>query len=186
MTDGFLVVFAGVSALAIRLAMAAILLAAALHAMRNWAAFSAIVQAYRLGPDGAARLAGRLVPPLEILAAFLLILPATQMAGQVLALFLMAVFTAAIGINLARGRTDIECGCGGESQTISGALIIRNGVLTACLAATLSVRSAWFADASSLVATVGLAAFLTGLYFASNQLLINAGRFAAARVGAAA
>jgi hypothetical protein len=44
---------------------------------------------------------------------------------------LLLLYSAAIGINVYRGRTGIDCGCSGPAGRVpvSGALIVRNGVL---------------------------------------------------------
>ncbi|MGH8629603.1 MAG: MauE/DoxX family redox-associated membrane protein, partial [Burkholderiales bacterium] len=57
----------------------------------------------------------------------------------VLACALLLVYALAMGINLARGRRDIDCGCfkSALKQTISGWLIGRNLLLAAAAAALL-------------------------------------------------
>ena len=89
---------------------------------------------------------------------------------------LLGVFTGAIVINLARGRTDIDCGCFGPAlrQRLSWWLLVRNGALFALLAIALipaSARPMSFLD----LATAGMAAAtVVVLYTAANYLIANA------------
>jgi len=51
----------------------------------------------------------------------------------VVAAALFALYALAMSVNLLRGRSDVDCGCGGPyaaRQTISWSLVIRNLVLT--------------------------------------------------------
>ena len=103
-----------------RLTVAAIFALAAIHAMRDWTVFAGIVERYRIAPRRLSVIAARTVPPLELAAAAALLVPSR--AGAALGLCLMASFTAAIVLNIARGRVSIDCGCGGVSgQTLSRA-----------------------------------------------------------------
>lgn len=163
-----------------RLALAAIFAQATIHALRDFSTYAAIVENYRLVPPPAARLAARVLPAAELAAAALLLIPATRIAGPALGLLLMAVFTAAIWVNLARGRVHIDCGCGGASgQRLSGALVARNLLLCALLAATAAAPHPKNIDAAFAVGVAGAAAFLVALYFAANQLMANARALAA-------
>jgi hypothetical protein len=174
---------------AARLMIASVLALAAYHAMREWAVFGGIVEQYRLAPRRLAQLAARILPPLELVAAVLLVVPMTGRTGAALALGLMALFTVAITINLARGRVSIDCGCGGASgQKLSIGLVVRNVLVM------LGLVLAWTAPqwgpansdmtrgdttpgALSIAATVigvgGASLTLTILYFAANQLMTN-------------
>jgi uncharacterized membrane protein YphA (DoxX/SURF4 family) len=165
---------------ACRLAIAAIFAQASVHALRDWPAYAAIVENFRILPPPAARLAARAVPVAELAAAALLLIPAARIAGPALGLLLMAVFTAAIGINVARGRVNIDCGCGGASgQQLSGALVVRNLLLCALLAAAAAAPAPQSMDTAFAVGVLGAAAFLVTLYFSANQLMANAKALAA-------
>jgi hypothetical protein len=79
-------------------------------------------------------------------------------------------------VNLARGRRDLGCGCGGPAarQPISGGLVARNAALaTAALAGLLSTatRALVWIDALTVVGTV---AALAALYAATNALIAQA------------
>jgi hypothetical protein len=85
---------------------------------------------------------------------------------------LLAVFTAAIWINLRRGRVHIDCGCGGAGQRISHLLVVRNGLLVAGLAAAILAPAGGIGGGAAVVAGGGAAA-LAALYFAAGQLMAN-------------
>jgi hypothetical protein len=157
-----------------RLTIAVIFALAAFHAMRGWTVFGGIVEQYRIAPRWLARTAARILPPLELAAAAALALPRSSSAGAELGLCLMALFTGAITVNLARGRVSIDCGCGGASgQQLSPGLVLRN------LAVTFGLVVAWLAppygavDGVTTVGVIGASLALIALYFAANQLMTN-------------
>jgi hypothetical protein len=162
-----------------RLAVAAIFLEAAQHALSDRQDFAGVVAAYRIAPVSWAEAVGVALPGLQILAAVALMVPRLAVPGAGLALALLLLFTAAITLNLLRGRTNIDCGCGGESQRISYALVMRNLVLAAAAAGALAAPVHVHFGAAFTVGAAGFAVFLTGLYFAANQLMGNAQAFRA-------
>jgi Methylamine utilisation protein MauE len=157
-----------------RLGMAAIFAQSAWHALRDLPRHEAAVAGYKLLPSPAVPIAAIVLPLLTASAALLLPWPATAHAASALGIALMALFTASIAINLHRGRTNIDCGCGGaEGPHISQGLIIRNAALIALLAVSLIAQASSIADPMALVAELGGAAGIAALYFASTQLLAN-------------
>jgi hypothetical protein len=93
--------------------------------------------------------------------------------------------TGAVAINLARGRADIDCGCGGAEgrQRLSWGLVARNTILMAVLvigAEPTGPRALGVFD----VATLTFAALaLYGLYVCASQLLANRPRLLDLRNG---
>jgi len=97
---------------------------------------------------------------------------------------LLTLYAVAIIINLIRGRSYIDCGCGFASSTnkfversniqqLSVTLVLRNGLLVACaLLVTLpsTARILGFMDYLGIV-TASIAVIL--LYGSYNQLLTN-------------
>jgi hypothetical protein len=184
---GVLEAGAGMAAWSVRLAVAAIFLEAAQHALTDRALFAAAVGAYRVLPEKLAGVASLALPVLQLLAAFALMVPLLARAGAGLALLLLLLFTAAMAVNLRRGRRDIDCGCGGGAvQKISLALVLRNLLLCLCLACTLAAPVRIAFGAAATVGLAGFGVFLVGLYFAANQLMSNAQAFAAHDRGLAA
>lgn len=154
-----------------RFAMAGIFVQSAWHALRDASVHEGIVANYRLLPSWAVAPAAWVLPLLGLLAAVLLL--AWSSPGAALGFGLMLIFTAAIAINLWRGHTAIECGCGaGELQTLSWGLLARNLCLLAALACGALAPQAPI-DAMSFLTALGGAGSFVALYFAASQLLAN-------------
>lgn len=132
--------------LVVRGALAALFASAALHKLRDVAAFREIVRAYRLAPDAAVTMAPAIAVA-EMIVAVSMLLPSLRTAAGLGAVALLALYSAAIGINLHRGRRTIDCGCGalGTRQPISEWLLVRNAVLMIAAVATLHLPAprAW-------------------------------------------
>lgn len=154
---------------------ALVLLIGAAQKLRDWQAFRSALDAYRLLPGALVMPVAAALPALELIAAGALLVPAYRGAGAVLALALLAAVTGAVAINLARGRTDIDCGCGGAEgrQRLSWGLVARNAALMAAVvlgAQPVGSRVPEILD----YATVALASLaLYGLYACASQLLAN-------------
>lgn len=95
--------------------------------------FQGVVTSYRLLPPAMVPAFAALLPFAEVSAGIAVVLPATRLFGAGLAIALLLIFALAMAINLARGRTEIDCGCfkSGFRQTISGWLVGRNLLLAA-------------------------------------------------------
>ena len=157
------------------LMLAGVFLAACVHKWRNLRQFATTLGAYGLVPGLLVRPAALGLPLMEFMVALGLLVPPARFSAAMATAVLLGIYTLAIGINLARGRRSIDCGCGdpGQNQTLTGWLLLRNGVLFcfAMLAATQVVnRTTGWLD--WLVALLAAAAMLL-LYSACNQLLSN-------------
>lgn len=159
-------------------ALALVMFAAARHKLAEPDAFAAALAAYRLVPQALVPPAARTLPVFELLVGAAILLPATRTLALAALAALVLLYAFAIGINLARGRRDIDCGCGGESHPLSWGLVARNLVLAAAavIAArpTLERNMEW-TDALTLV--LGVLAFY-GLYLMADELLRQASRLA--------
>src|SRR2546425_10159919 len=100
----------------LRTALALLCFVAAGHKLRDRDRFRATLAEYRLLPAGLVPLAAALVVAVEVAAAGALLVPGARAAGLVAAAALLVLYGAAIAINLARGRRDIDCGCAGRSE----------------------------------------------------------------------
>lgn len=154
-------------------ALAILLLSSAWHKLADLAVFRATVELYALLPAAMVAAFAALFPLFEAAAgAVLLFRP--DGPWMLLPLAVLGLSTAAILVNVLRGRSNLECGCGGDNQPrLSWALVARNvallgGVVVA--AAADSGRPLVWVDFLS-VAAMTLA--LAGLYAALNQLLAN-------------
>jgi len=149
----------------------AVLLIGAVDKLREPELWRDAVENYRLLPGAAVPAFARTLPLLEIGAGVLLLPLATRPAGALLALALLAMFTAAIAINLARGRDRIDCGCGGDGTPLGTAVVLRNvALMLLAVAAAAPLRgraTVWLDFVAAGLATV----FLLGLYFLANSML---------------
>lgn len=157
------------------LAVAVLLASAATHKLRAPGRFAKQLADYQLLPEALVRLIGRVIPLLELLIAFALLVPFSRAIAAVCAAALIALYAAAIGINLWRGRRDIDCGCAGpdQAQPLRPVLLARNAVLVALalLASTTPiVRDLGFFDGFVTVAASAVALLI---YAAADGLLAN-------------
>jgi hypothetical protein len=154
------------------LLIACLFASAAWHKFSGLAEFRGALSAYRLLPEWAVGSSAVLLVVLEASIALALLF---RLEGASLAAFLLlGTYSAAMLLNLLRGRRWIDCGCGGPGQPISYALLMRNAVLMGlCLLASPAP-----APAPAAVGTLGaftvVAAALTGLllYAAINHVLM--------------
>ena len=124
---------------AIRVAVALVLLTAAYGKARRMDDFVAAVRNYRLIPERLVTPLATLLPVVEALAGGALLADPFDQQGAFLAGILFLLFALAMGVNLARGRRTIDCGCdlSGRGQPLSWRLVGRNLGLTALLGFTL-------------------------------------------------
>lgn len=126
-------------ALAIRTLISLVFLTAAYGKLRHAAPFQGVVANYRLLPDAMVAPAAYLIPPVELLLGATLLLGLAYPWPELSAAGLLLLFALAMGINLRRGRRYIDCGCfqSALKQTLSWALVMRNGVLALLLGVAL-------------------------------------------------
>ena len=156
-------------------ALALMFLVGAAQKLHNVPSFHGVLDSYALLPAALLRPTAWALPLLEAGAGLALLPERTRPAGAVLGLVLMVVVTAAIAINLMRGRADLSCGCGGleDEQTLSWGLVLRNALLSAAIGlsgmAPVTRTLQWL---DYLTVIVGGGA-LYGLYVVLNQLAAN-------------
>ncbi|MHA6126729.1 MauE/DoxX family redox-associated membrane protein [Pseudomonas fluorescens group sp. PF-1] len=157
------------------IAIAVLLASAATHKVRAPARFARQLADYQLLPASLVRPVARLVPLLELAIAFALLVPVSRGWAALSAASLLALYAAAIGINLWRGRRDIDCGCAGpdQAQPLRPVLLLRNSVLVvlALLASVTPIaRDMTLFDG---FVTVAAAAVALLIYAAADGLLAN-------------
>lgn len=160
------------------IAVAVILASAAAHKLRAPARFLDRLEAYRLLPKALLKPVARSLPLVEMGIAFALLAPASRSTAGLLAAALLAFYAAAMGINLWRGRADIDCGCSGpdQAQTLHPLLLLRNAVLVALAVVTsLAPNARELGLFDGFVALAAAAVFLC-IYAAAEGLLANAPR----------
>ena len=153
-----------VVSVSLRCLLAVLFATAAWHKASDLRRFAATLEAYRLLPPWLGGAAARALPVAEVAVAVSLLLPLYRWAALG-AVAMLVLYSVAIAINLARGRSEIDCGCFGPAAGVplSGALIVRNGALIAAAAAIslpLSVRPLVWMDAFTVVVLVAAAVLL--------------------------
>lgn len=162
--------------MACRVLGALVFAAAAWGKLRYYTEFSGVLGNYRLLPESLVSPAAPLLIGLELAVAGSLVTGWWIEFGAVLGCALLAVFALAMGINIARGRRQIDCGCFRSAlrQHLRPALLVRNALLFAALAlVALAGAPGVFARVTLLQvidgAGAGLALFL--VYLVANELL---------------
>ncbi len=159
--------------LVVSLSLALLFFMAARHKMKSPRQFEAQLAAYELLPRVSVPAVARVLPVLEMLLVFLILIPTTRPVAAVAAGLLLSAYALAMGINMWRGRGDIDCGCGGEPQVLSVWLLLRNVALVAASLLLLfpeSGRSLVWADSFFLIL---LTAVLAMVYLLVEQLVRN-------------
>ncbi len=155
------------------LVLAGIWVTAAAGKLANREAFRGVLHNYRLLPRSLERPAAATLPLVELGTALALLWPPARPSGALASILLLLLFAAAMGINLRRGRREIDCGCfiGVLRQRIGWWLVIRNlalALLAASLLAPAGGREPVWLDPVTVFAASG-ALLLT--YFAVNRVL---------------
>ncbi|KPF89670.1 MULTISPECIES: MauE/DoxX family redox-associated membrane protein [unclassified Novosphingobium] len=124
----------GVLGYAASLGVGLVFMQAAVPKLRNTQLFAGVLANYRLLPGFLIAPAALLLPIAELWVGLALMLDhASHFAPVAMALLLL--FAIAMGINIARGRREIDCGCGRSDlrQPLSWLLVVRNVLLAALL-----------------------------------------------------
>jgi len=158
----------------IRALLASVFLIGALHKALRFPHFRASVTDYRLLPGALVPAAAAGLIAAEVAVGASLATQASAHRGAVAAIVLLIVTSAAVVVNLLRGRTQIDCGCGGLSgQPISWALVVRNLaliVLAGLVTLPVAARPIVWVDYGTLAAWT---LTLLALYACVNRLLAN-------------
>jgi hypothetical protein len=157
----------------LRFLLAFIFSRAALHKLCNFSHFNTQLRAYGLLPDPLLSASAFFLILIEGFLAFSLLFKEWQYPSFIAAAVL-ALYAAAMSVNLVQGREDLDCGCSGPSefpQSIGWALVIRN-----CVLAIFALATAWPITARSLsvvdIATVILASIAVIFIYASIEQAI--------------
>ncbi len=146
----------------------------ALEKYQDMAAFRLKLENYQVLPAALAPVVTNLVFMIEIVATTLLLTPA-YLYGVTLSAILLLAYTSGIAINLARGRTHIDCGClGSQGEGISGYHLLRNGtliiLLLVCFTPLIERQLVWL-DYSTIVLFLGASA---ASYATANLMIAHA------------
>ena len=142
------------------------------HKLRDYARFRASLGAYKLVPERLLGVFAPLVILLEVTAIAAILLPTGP--GVSIAFGLLLLYTLALTVNLLRGNTSIDCGCGDAPTPISGWLLLRNGGLL--LLAMPHQPSEGSPDLLHWALVAALVTLLMVFYLIFEQLLANHAR----------
>lgn len=167
----------------IAMVFALLLITAGVHKLDDRLRFQGILTAYQILPAILVVPASVIIPLSEIMIGLAWILAWRIDLVSVVTVALLTAYAMAMGINLMRGRTYIDCGCGFSSakakgdhsgiQQLSVWLVYRNLVLIALAfvaGAGITERGIGVLDYFSLTAATLALVFI---YDAFNQLLMN-------------
>jgi hypothetical protein len=149
------------------------------HKLRDLETFGATLAQYRVLPGSLVSPAALLLPILEGLIAVGLLIGSIREPASLVGAALLATYAAAMGLNLLRGRRQLECGCLGPrgGGVVSASLVCRNVLMALILAAAGSVswsgRPLIWLDVGTALVAVSVVALL---YLAANGLLAVAAR----------
>jgi hypothetical protein len=138
--------------------------------LRHRRLLSGVIANYRLLPEGLVSPVSAVLPITELVIGIALI-GGERILAPLLAMMLLLVFAAAMGINLARGRRKIDCGCGQSHlrQTLNWGLVVRNVLLAGLLPLRLAAQNTPTLPQIGIALAGGLSIFLIYLLF--NALL---------------
>lgn len=100
-----------------------------LHKLSDVTHFSGYVMNYDLLPEAWIKPVTYLLISIEIMISLGLMIPAFNTVAMSIAILLLLGYAIAMLINIRRGNTQIECGCGGPVMYLSYDLVLRNSLL---------------------------------------------------------
>lgn len=143
---------------------------AAWHKLSEFTEFTGFVADYRLVPERFVVPVSWAIVGAETAAVALQLVPRGRLLGLAIAVIMLLAYAGAMAIS--RGRTAIECGCGGAVQPLSRSLVMRNGILAALgLLAMLPLGPMSAPDA---IASIGAGFALWVGFLLVEQILSNA------------
>jgi len=127
----------------VRIALGIVVAWAALAKLSDLTAFSSQVHNFRVLPIWSENLVAMTLPWIELVAALSLLLGIRARSGALVATGLLAVFTVAVALAVARGL-DFQCGCFGTADATRvgwGKLLQNTGLLAVGAVAALRERA---------------------------------------------
>jgi Methylamine utilisation protein MauE len=160
--------FAAIASGGGRVCVGLVFLAAAVQKALHWPILPGVIANYPLSPRALVMPVAGVLPPLEMILGLALLSELARPWPQLAAILLLALFAAAMAVNLRRGRAHIDCGCGQSflKQTLSWILVVRNAVLATLLLPSLAID----APMTMFAALAGVGA---GITFFLLYLLLN-------------
>ncbi|MDI1295317.1 MAG: methylamine utilization protein MauE [bacterium] len=162
-----------VVALAASVGIGLIFLTGGLSKLRHRILLPGVIANYRLLPPSLVAPVAIALPFVEILTGGALLVGIAPVP-VIVAILLLGIFAVAMGINIVRGRSHIDCGCGRSHlrHAIGWPLVGRNGALALLLAPRLLPAPALLLGDRLTAMAGGLALYLAYLLFNSIGALI--------------
>jgi hypothetical protein len=159
--------------LAARILGAGIFVQAAAGKWRHRDEYAGIVANYRIVPAPWVGTAAWTVLVLEVLVASSFASGIAMAMGGLVAIALLAGFAVAMGINILRGRTEIDCGCfqSAMRQRLSVALVVRNFFLSLAFAPLVVAEAAPESSVFTLLNGAACGVALMLVYLAFGELI---------------
>jgi len=156
--------------------LALVLIAAAIPKFKKADEFVGIIANYRLLPDVLVTPFAKVLPIMEVVCAVGLLVPMLRAGAGWMAAGLFILFALALGINIGRGRTHIDCGCVRRptSRSRIGMFHVLRALALAGIALYVAVVPLNIASVSIASGALGLAAAgMLVLMYMSADLLIG-------------
>jgi len=147
--------------------LALVLVTAAIPKFKKADEFVGIVANYRVLPDALVMPFAKLLPVIEIICALGVLIPALRAGAGWMAAGLFMLFALALGVNIGRGRTHIDCGCVRRPTSRS-----RIGMFHVLRALALAGVSLYVATVPFSMAQVAMDAGMLGVAAAGLLMLI--------------
>jgi hypothetical protein len=143
------------------------------HKLRDLARFADVFAAYRVLPNALARRLAWLIPSLELGVAAGLLWGPSRRTAVIAAFVVLIAYASGLGLNLLRGRRDLDCGCGTarNHRAIAAWMVWRNLILAAALGIALLPWSRRSFDLTDLLTVMGGLTVGVTLYAAVDRLL---------------
>lgn len=136
----------GVTDFVLSVVVGIVFLATAVPKLRRPRSFVLTVLDYRVLPPALGQLYGRLLPPVELWLALVLLTGSAPRLAGMLSSILLVSFIVGVSVNLARGR-DLDCGClgAGKKRPIGWPVILQDLCLLGASALLVARSTGWLA-----------------------------------------
>jgi hypothetical protein len=143
-----------------------------MHKVSDVERFKGFLANYGVLPSAWLIVGANVLMGVEGLIVVLLITPAFNYLGALMAIGLLMLYASVIGLNVVKGNTRIECGCGGPAMHLSYCLVLRN-ILIACMGLPMVLIQNTKLPLIDATVAVACGAVLYLLYIVAEQLLAN-------------
>ena len=122
------------------------------------------------------KLLAKVIGIIEITLALALVIPNSRAVAAMLAIVVLMSYLLLMAFQIVQGKKDLDCGCMGPAgqTTISGSLLLRNGLFTVLAYLSLAPGNNFFTSAMAMTIIISLVMILINLTF--EQLIVNAQR----------